>query len=287
MRKIVQLGMPTLMEYSTVKENIILAKELQLDFVELNINMLYCYPTPEFRYEMLRYKDNYQINFSMHYYDTVDVSSPNRNYQNYLFKDMHEIGYTLNGIINRLVMHIEPGAYMTIYSEKEYVYKFDQDYVYRTIDNLKKIRDILETYDIELVLENVPIHPFMEKLYEALGENHFSFCWDIGHDVIYNYFLFSSWREKFNLKVKHMHMHNVLYGTKDHQMITLGDLQIDEYLKYAIIHDVNIVVEVKDIYNLKESIAYIRDFENQIVVNEELSATILKPKINSLNKNQV
>jgi len=280
MMKEIFLGMPTLMEYSSVKENILLAKELHLDFVELNINMLYCYPTPEFRYEMLRYKDQYNIQFSMHYYDTVDVSTPNRNYQNYLFKDMHEIGYTLNGIIDRMVMHIEPGAYMTIYSEKEYVYKYDQDYVYRTIDNLKKMRDILAEYDIELVLENVPIHPFMEKLYEALGEHHFNFCWDIGHDVIYNYFLFSTWREKYHLNVKHMHMHNVLFGTKDHQKLMLGDLQIKEYLKYAIINDVRIVVEVKDIANLKESISYIRGFEAEVGAKDKLQANIMKPVIN-------
>ena len=49
MMKEIFLGMPTLMEYSSVKENILLAKELHLDFVELNINMLYCYPTLEFR----------------------------------------------------------------------------------------------------------------------------------------------------------------------------------------------------------------------------------------------
>jgi len=271
------VGMPTLMEYNSVKDNIEYAKKLKLDFVELNINMLYCYPTPEFRYEMLRYKDYYKINFSMHYYDTVDISSPNRNYQNYLFKDMHELGYTLNGIIDRLVLHIEPGAFMTIHSEKEYVYKFDQDYVYRTIDNLKKIRDILQTYDIELVLENVPIHPFMEELYAALGEHDFGFCWDIGHDVIYNQFLFSTWREKYNLQIKHMHMHNVLKGTKDHQKLQVGNLQIDEYLKYAYANDIHIVVEVKDTENLKDSIEYIRAFEQLFDFSKDHKVRISNP----------
>lgn len=253
-----KVGMPTLMEIDNVKENIELAKELDLDFVELNINMLYCYPTPEFRYEMLRYKDQYKIDFTMHYYDTVDVSSPNRNYQQYLFKDMRELGFTLSGIVNRLVMHIEPGAFMTMFSEKRYVYRYDQDYVYRTIDNLIKIRDILDSYDIQLVLENVPIHPFMEPLYEALGKSAFQFCWDIGHDVIYNHYLFSSFRVKYDLKISHMHMHNVLDGGKDHQTLTVGNLDIEEYIKFAILNKCQVVIEVKDIGNLKDSVSHLK-----------------------------
>ena len=253
-----KLGMPTLMEFETVQENIEIAKSLELDFVELNINMLYCYPTPKFRYEMLRFKDQYKIDFTMHYYDTVDVSSPNRNYQDYLFKDMNELGYSLNGIVNRLIMHIEPGAFMTIFSEKRYVYKYDLDYVYRTIDNLKKTREILERYNIEMVLENVPIHTFMEPLYKALGEENFNFCWDIGHDVIYNDFLFSKFREKYNLQVKHMHIHNVLDGGKDHQSLDVGILDIPAYIDFAQFHDCHVVIEVKDLSNFKSSIEYLK-----------------------------
>jgi sugar phosphate isomerase/epimerase len=274
--KNVKLGMPTLMEYKSVRENIELAKRLNLDFLELNINMLYVYPKPEFRYRMLRYKEEFKIDFTMHYYDTVDISSPNRNYQMYLFNDMKELGETLNGIIDRLVLHIEPGAFMTIHSEKKYVYNFDRDYVYRTIDNLMKIKEILMKYNIKLVLENVPIHPFMEALYKELNEYDFEFCWDIGHDVIYNNFLFSSFREKYNLKISHLHMHNV-DGMKDHQDLNNGDLNIKEYIRYALQNNIHVVMEVKDSINLESSINYFKEKQLEILEESTSKDYVLSP----------
>ena len=37
-----KLGMPQLYEYEKVEDNLILADELGLDFVELNLNFAYC-----------------------------------------------------------------------------------------------------------------------------------------------------------------------------------------------------------------------------------------------------
>ncbi len=37
-----KLGMPILYEFNTIIENVKLAKELNLDFIELNLNFSYC-----------------------------------------------------------------------------------------------------------------------------------------------------------------------------------------------------------------------------------------------------
>ena len=37
-----KVGMPILFEFNTIEENLKLAKELGLDFVELNLNFSYC-----------------------------------------------------------------------------------------------------------------------------------------------------------------------------------------------------------------------------------------------------
>ena len=251
----VKLGMPTLMEFDTIKENIEVAKKLNLDFLELNINMSYCFPKPSCRMQLLEFKKDYNIDFTLHYYDTVDVSSQNLNYQEYLYKDIKELVINLDGIIDRLILHIEPGAFMTIHSEKRYVYKYDKEYEQRTINTLRILRTILDEYNILLMLENVPIHPFMENLYKELGENNFTFCWDIGHDVIYNNKLFSSFKEKYNLNVQHMHMHNV-DNMKDHQELQKGQLAISDYVDFAEENDIHIVIEVKDLDNLTKSVKY-------------------------------
>lgn len=256
MTRPIKIGMPVLMELDTIEKNIILCKELGLDFLELNINMLYCKPDEQMRNDLILYKEKYDIDFTLHYYDTLDISSTSKHYRNYLYTEFSEIGKYLEGVIHKMVLHLEPGAYMTIHSEKNYVYKADKDYTSRTLNTLQTIRDILHTFGISIVCENVPIAPFMENLYQTLNEHGFMFCYDIGHNVIYNSYLFESFRKKYNLFVTHMHMHNV-YNKRDHQELKKGEIYIPEYLEYAIEHKVDVVIEVKDIDNLRKSIDYI------------------------------
>ncbi len=252
----VKIGMPVLMEYDNVLDNVLLAKELGLDFVELNINMLYCKPNEEFRHMLLEYKEKYDIEFTMHYYDTLDIGSTSKYYRNYLYTEFSEIGKYLEGVISRIILHLEPGAYMTINSEKNYVYKADKDYVTRTVNTVKTIEEILSTFSIGVYLENVPIAPFMEELYKELNDSGCKFCFDIGHNVIYHNYLYEEFRKKYNLNVKHMHMHNA-YNKKDHQELLKGEVYIPSYFDFAIEHDVDIVIEVKDIENLRRSIKYL------------------------------
>jgi sugar phosphate isomerase/epimerase len=259
MKRQMRVGMPVLMEHNTVEKNIQLAKELGLDFVELNINIQYCLPSEEFRHELIRLKKKYDIDFTMHYYDMVDISSTSKHYRNYLYTELSEIGKYLENIVDKMVIHIEPGAFMTIKSVKNYVYSEDPNYVPRTINTAKTIQEVLETFGISMVLENVPIHPFMEPLYKALHENDFYFCYDIGHDVIYNDYLFKSFKEKYGLRFKHMHMHNV-YNKKDHQKITHGELIIDDYLAFVNDNKIDVVIEVKDEVNLRESVTYLNEY---------------------------
>jgi sugar phosphate isomerase/epimerase len=172
---------------------------------------------------------------------------------------MEFIGKTLNGLINKVVLHIEPGSFMTIFSEKHYVYKYDKEYVSRTLKNIKLLEKTLKDYNIRIVLENVPIFPYMENLYKTLNENGVAFTWDVGHDVMYEHYLFSSFRKKFNLNIKHMHLHNV-FNRSDHHRLTLGKLNIKEYIKYAMNNDISVVIEVKDRENLEESVNYLYDY---------------------------
>ena len=261
-----KIGMPVLMEFQSIKENIDFALKHQFDFLELNMNFLNCYPSKKLRNILLETIELSPLSFTFHYYDNVDISSPNQNYLNYLTQDMQMIGEILNGIITKIVLHIEPGSFMTIFSEKHYVYKYDSNYVSRTIDNLYKLKYILDKYNIQIVLENVPIHPFMEDLYRTIGENDFTFTWDIGHDAIHDHYLFSSFRKKYHLSIKHMHMHNVIEKS-DHQKLSLGKLQIKEYFKYVIKNDLTCVIEVKDKDNLIESKIFIDKLKEQIDKN--------------------
>jgi hypothetical protein len=54
-------------------------------------------------------------------------------------------------------------------------------------------------------------------------------------------------------------MHNVL-NLNDHQRLTLGKLNIKEYIKYAMNHQLSVVIEVMDKDNLIESVQYLYDY---------------------------
>lgn len=257
MKNEVRYGMPVLMEFDNVLDNIHVAKELGFDFLELNINMMYCTPSDKFRNDLLSYKKEYDIDFTLHYFDTLDISSNSKHYRNYLYTEFSEIGKHLEGIVEKIVLHLEPGAYMTIRSVKNYVYATDPDYVPRTLNTLKTIREILHTFGISVVCENVPIQPFMEDLYKTLNEHGFMFCYDIGHNVIYNDYLYESFRSKYNLFVSHMHMHNV-YNKKDHQELSKGEILIPKYVEYAKENKIDVVIEVKDLENLKKSVDFLK-----------------------------
>ena len=59
-----KFGMPTLIEKDTILDNVLLCKELNLHFVELNMNLPYCMLDKNKPKEMLKLKEEYKINFT-------------------------------------------------------------------------------------------------------------------------------------------------------------------------------------------------------------------------------
>ena len=116
----------------------------------------------------------------------------------------------------------------------------------------------------------------MEELYLTLNDHGFMFCYDIGHNVIYNNYLYESWRKKLNLFVRHMHMHNV-YNKKDHQELSRGELYIPDFIEYAQKDNIDIVIEVKDLLNLKKSVEFYKKYNPNVFVigGSELYNTFL------------
>ena len=51
----------------------------------------------------------------------------------------------------------------------------------------------------------------------------------------------------------HMHLHDVKDGTKDHQALGTGELDIFKYLDLAKERDISVVVETKTIAGLRQS----------------------------------
>ena len=69
-----KLGMPQLYEYDTIEENLILAKQLNLDFIELNLNFGYCRKEME-EGKLFDLLKKYNIEATLHFYDEADFGS--------------------------------------------------------------------------------------------------------------------------------------------------------------------------------------------------------------------
>ena len=68
------LGMPILFEFDSLEENFKLAKELNLDFVELNLNFGYCRKEME-EGNVKALLDKYGLKATLHFYDEADMGS--------------------------------------------------------------------------------------------------------------------------------------------------------------------------------------------------------------------
>ena len=70
----IKIGMPQLYEYDTIEDNLKLAKELGLDFIELNLNFGYCRKEME-EGSVCDLLKKYDIEATLHFYDEADMGS--------------------------------------------------------------------------------------------------------------------------------------------------------------------------------------------------------------------
>ena len=154
--------MPQLYEYDTIEDNLKLAKELGLDFIELNLNFGYCRKEMEAgTVEALLKK--YNIEATLHFYDEADLGSYDEVVDAYL---VHLERYARLGsdYIKQINMHLIPGPVVTISGVKNYIYEKEyNEYIERLITNFKRAEDICNKYNINMVIENTDNIPEYTK----------------------------------------------------------------------------------------------------------------------------
>ncbi|MDD3106539.1 MAG: hypothetical protein PHP65_01880 [Bacilli bacterium] len=249
----IKIGIPSLIELKSIEQNVALAKELKVDFVELNMNLLYCTPNDDLRNGML----NNPFDYTLHYYDDVDLSTPSIVKRDNLLIEVTSLCEIIKGLnVSKIIFHINPGPHMTVGSDKIYVYKDDPNYVSRTISIIQDIHNILKMYNIQMLLENIRVEEFMKPLFEALIPNKFQFVWDVGHDAKDGR-QFTNIIEKYKPDIVHMHLHDML-AKHDHLLLYSGSLDINKYKEYAIKNNLSVVIEVKRNEDLIESVSRFR-----------------------------
>ncbi len=249
-----KLGMPILFEYDSLIENVKLAKELGFEFIELNLNFGYCRDELK-KKEVIEYLKESNLEFTVHFFDEFDAASYDEVVDAYIsiLKNYLEFSKELN--IKLLNIHLNEGPLVTISGVKNYLYEKEYSrYIKRLINNLDKIVNLLNKYNITLVLENVKTPNFIQQTYFDLIRNNFNFNYDIGHDYT-DKNLICDLINKYGLKLKEFHFHDAI-NKKCHLVLGEGDMDLGFYK--SLITNQYIVIEVKSSEDLRKSIDVFR-----------------------------
>ena len=256
-----RLGIPTLIELPDLDRTVELALELQVDFIELNMNM------PEFCPESLPAKairDCHRrtgLDFTIHMPDDTDLASfhdPIR--EGHVARFGETARWAAEAGARLINLHLSPGIYFTLPDKKVWIY---ENYYDKFMGNLReaygKVIGYARGFGVTVCTENVTnFHiPFVARAIDDLCKmDGFYLTWDVGHDARTGY------KESEVLmrhvdRIKHMHLHDY-NGVSDHQVPGTGEIDIQATLSFAMKHDCSVLVETKTIGSLTESVAAVR-----------------------------
>jgi len=257
-----KIGMPTLVEFEDLEQNISFCKSLGLDFIELNMNL------PIFTPEKLRSNDiaeisqQYGIEFSIHLPEELDLTSfqpPVR--KGHLDRCKEVLFWANEAGIKILNMHFNNGIYFTLPDCKVWINeKFETEFTELLVDSYEELNKLANSLGVLLCIENTGnFHiPFVQRSLDRLNlyDNVF-LTWDVGHDAKANFVEEPFFNKRID-RIRHMHLHDY-NGKSDHQSLYSGIVPINSRLTFAREHNVSVVIEVKTRKALEESIIQIRE----------------------------
>ncbi|MCE5295912.1 MAG: sugar phosphate isomerase/epimerase [Euryarchaeota archaeon] len=252
-----KLGMPALIEFSSVEENAFLCRGLELSFVELNMNMPYCFPENLPPRNVERISKETGVGFTMHMPDDLDLGSLHTSIRHgTVSRAMETVDWASDAGIGLLNFHINPGIYFTLPNYKVWIFdKFYEEFEVNLCSAFEKIIDRASSSGLRISVENVCNFdlPFIQRVLDKLTKiPGFHLTWDVGHDAK------MAFKEqevllRYERNLTHMHLHD-FDGKTDHQELFSGKLDIIGLVNFASSHNMSVVVETKTIDSVVHSI---------------------------------
>lgn len=254
-------GMPTLIEINTLEETISLCKELNLNFIELNMDL------PQYQIEQLENTERFvklaeenKIFFTIHLDENLNPCDFNKLVSDAYFKTVErtiEIAKKIN--VPVLNMHMNHGVYFTLPDKKVQLF---EEYNSEYFNLWKKFRQMCEEKivgsNIKICIENTDGFRSYEKdaISYLLESNVFALTWDIGHSNSVN-----NIDEKFIMsqqnKLYHFHIHDSI-GSKNHLTLGTGEINLAQRLSIAKKHNCLCVIETKTVQSLWQSVLWLK-----------------------------
>ena len=263
--KLHNYGMPTLIETRTLEESAKLCADLGFEFIELNMNMpQYQLPKIDVTY-FKSIADKYDIYYTIHFDENLNISDFNPYVADAYIKtvvDTIEIAKQLD--IKVLNMHMSKGVYFTLPDRKVHLFsEYKEQYLKSIVDFRDMCENAISNADIKICIENCDgYEEFQKEAIELLlKSNVFALTFDVGH----NHGIGGS-DEEFIMKHKnrlhHIHLHDA-QGRKNHLALGTGEMDIQRYINLANEQNCRVVLETKTIDGLRQSVEWLKGYENE------------------------
>ena len=255
-----RFGMPTMVECASLQDCCALCRELQLDFVEINMSFPQ-YQPEKLPAELLRKMGReYGVGFTVHMDESMNPFDFNaRIAKAYTENALEVIDLARETGIDRLNLHLMRGIYVTLPGKRIFLNSVYQE---EYLDRVRAFRDVcgqaLRGSDTLIVMENVDegLEDFHRPAVEELLRSpHFGLTLDVGHarmtqdkDIPFY--------DAHEGRLKHMHLHNATKGP--HMPLDEGSIDILDCLNRARRTDSSVVLEVKTIEGLRRSVRWLR-----------------------------
>ena len=252
-------GIPTLIENNSIEDSINLCKELNFNFVELNMNL------PQYQLENIdikklnRLKEDNNIFYTIHLDENLNVSDFNSYVADaYLKTVLDTIKIAKELSIKIINMHLPKGVYFTLPDKKVFLFEqYKENYIKSIINFRNTVENELKNTDIKICIENTNGYTNfqLEAIDILLQSLVFALTFDIGHNHCVDNLDEKIIIEREN-RLSHMHIHDA-QDKKDHLTLGTGDVDISKYIHLAETHTCTVVLETKTIDALKESVKWL------------------------------
>jgi len=256
-----KLGMPTLVQYTSMTENVQLCNMLGLEFIELNMNLPICTPEHLSYSELRYYKEQFGIDFTIHLPEEMDLSSYHPSIrQGHLERCKQVMEWANLSGVKTLNMHLNNGIYFTLPQKKVWINEqYESKFLEFLCDSYIELYHLAKSFEIELCIENTGnFHiPHIRKALDRLSSfDNFYLTWDVGHDAKADFDEESIFIQYKN-RIKHMHLHDY-NGKSDHKPLYTGIVPINKRLHFANQHKLSVVIELKTSQSLTESVTELK-----------------------------
>ena len=255
-------GMPYLLEMHSIEECCALAKELGLQFVELNANFPDCLVEKLDPAELHRLGKKYGLYFTLHIEEAFDPFSFNRLVRSAWMKSLrHALSIAAALQMPIVNMHFPKGDFITLPDRRVCLFDYYAEDFRSVLTEFREVCEAaLEGTTTRIAIENTNGWKTHEQQAIAwlLESPVFGLTLDIGHshgmgDSDEPFF------RQHDEKLIHMHGHDGL-GKKNH--LALGDGEIDLAGRFAWARRKNarVVLETKTVAALRASVARLPKF---------------------------